>query len=177
MTTPQSVSSTEISKHQFSPAVTKIRGHTRIGGGWRKAVGAAIQSLLIVLGIAASLSNAYAEPCRMIGCVGNVGYIHVPRSQLQSSTIFRKPGLPNVNTIERLSANVALLASHTFGSPNYANELRRDLKSAVESNTVLAGWGSGLRPESKVRILSYQTFPSLDHASEEVFALVLVISD
>jgi hypothetical protein len=90
--------------------------------------------LLLIAGL------ARAEPCEMVGgCVGNIWYLHVPKTQLHSQTVF--------------------------------------FEVAVKKGEPLAGWGSILRNGSRVRIMSYATFPQLKTVGDELFALVLVLSE
>src|SRR5439155_23226668 len=134
-----------------------------------------MRGLVATVSFAFLASNAFAEPCQMVGgCVGNIWYMHVPKEQLKAESIFRKPSLPNVNAIETISKDVSLLMSDTFVRPPYPERLQKDLALAVKRGEALTGWGWGLRAGSKIRILSYQTFPQLGDMSSELFALVLV---
>jgi len=120
---------------------------------------------------------ARADRCVMTGgCVGEVGYMHVPQSQRNSAAIFVKSGLPDVNSIATLK-----VYGHVF-LPEYLNDPRlpEDLAGAVKNNKQLA-WGEGLESGAKIRALGYQTFPQQGpihkEYSNELFLLVLIITD
>jgi hypothetical protein len=137
-----------------------------------------LNRLLIAFFLLAFTAAAYAETCKMIGgCVGNVWYVHIPKPQIKSKKFFDKAGLPPVNGIATLSTDLSLLDSYAFIHPPYPERLRQDLKRTVEQDGVLGGWGMILQHGSKVRILSYQTFPTLGEMGNELFALVLVITE
>lgn len=123
-------------------------------------------------------SISYAESCKAVGgCVGNIWYVHIPKAQFESRKIFTKAGLPKVNEIVAVSTDVSLLISYTFFRKPFVEELQHDLKATVEKNDVLNNWGWKLETSSKVRILSYRTFPVLGDMGNELFALVQVISE
>jgi len=105
-----------------------------------------------------------------------VYYLHVPRGQLKAPVIFQFSGLPNVNDSVALADAGSLLPSISF-EPPWVADLQRDLAVAVARGNSLPGWGFTLRTGGKVKILSYQKFPRLDAQSDELFALVLVLSD
>ncbi|WP_153146715.1 hypothetical protein [Dechloromonas sp. H13] len=137
-----------------------------------------VNKYLLLVWLVLLTSTAVAESCQMVGgCVGNVWYIHVPKVQFEHQEIFNTQGLPKVNEVVALSKAVSLLDSHTFTYQAYQEELRQDLKHAIEKGVVLGGWGSILHSGSKVRVLSYQTFPVLGDMGNELFVLVLVVSE
>jgi hypothetical protein len=111
------------------------------------------------------------------GCAGNIWYMHVPNAQFRAQTIFRTRGIPPVNAQVALRHEASLLSGAVFAVPPYPQELKRDLQIAAKKGDALAGWGSVLRAGSHVRILSYRTFPELEAAGDELFALVLVLSE
>jgi len=77
----------------------------------------------------------------------------------------------------RLAKEASLLDGYAFTKPPYPQELNRDLEAAIKRGEALTGWGSTLRAGSRVRILSYRTFPQLETAGGELFAFVLVLSE
>jgi hypothetical protein len=103
--------------------------------------------------------------------------MHVPKSQVQGRSVFRVSGVPNVNSQAVLSQKASLLSGSAFVQAPYPGELKRDLRAAVERGGALTGWGSILREGSRVKILSYRTFPELESVGDELFALVLVLSE
>lgn len=138
-----------------------------------------MRSLVLALfAVAGFLGVARAEPCEMVGgCVGSVRYIHVPKSQFQGRSVFRVTGIPDVNTRVALANKASLLDGFAFSRPPYPQELKRDLHAAVQRGEALSGWGSVLRAGAHVKILSYRTFPELENEGDELFALVLVLSE
>jgi hypothetical protein len=82
-----------------------------------------------------------------------------------------------VNARVVLAADVALLPSRLFVDSRYKVEFEQALKAAGSTGAVLSGWGDSLRRGSRVRILSYATFPQLGDSSEDLFALVYVLSE
>jgi hypothetical protein len=134
--------------------------------------------VLALLGFLVCVGNARAEPCELLGgCLGNIWYMHVPKSQLQGRSVFRAAGVPNVNAQVVVAEKVSLLRGPAFVHPPYPEELKRDLHAAVQRGEALSGWGSVLREGSRVKILSYRTFPELENVGDELFALVLVLSE
>lgn len=145
---------------------------------YRSTLRAAVVKSLLALGLAIISMNSIAETCQMVGgCIGNVWYMHIPKSQFQSAKLFTKAGLPNVNTVATLLHDSSLLSSSTFDEQHYLEELATAIELAKQNEKVLVEWGWILRSNSKLRILSYKTFPQLKNAGDELFALVLVLSD
>jgi hypothetical protein len=137
-----------------------------------------MRTAILALLLLALALLARAERCEMVGgCAGNVWYLHVPKSQLHAQTVFRATGIPQVNATIALAQDASLLFGDTFIRPPYPQELKRDLEAAVKKGEPLTGWGSILRAGSRVRIMSYTTFPQLEAVGDELFALVLVLSD
>lgn len=109
------------------------------------------------------------------GCVGNTWYMHVPKSQVQGQIVFHLVGIPNVNAEVVLAQKASLLTGSAFAHRPYPEELIKDLRASVQHGEALTGWGSVLREGSRVKILSYRTFPELESVGDELFALVLVL--
>src|SRR6185369_6142847 len=133
-----------------------------------------MRAVLIAIVLLALTPIVQAERCEMVGgCVGNVWYMHVPHTQLRAASLFRAKGLPLVNARVQLARDASLLYSNTFTSSSYHEQLKRDLEAAAKKGESLSDWGATLRSGSRVRILSYVTFPQLETVSGELFALVL----
>jgi hypothetical protein len=135
-----------------------------------------MRALMALTCLALMLPAARADRCEKVGCVGAVYYLHVPRGQLKAPLVFQFSGLPNVNDTVALADAGSLLPSISFDT-QWLADLRRDLALAVLHGASLPGWGFTLRTGARVKILSYQKFPQLEAQSDELFALVLVISD
>jgi len=132
-----------------------------------------MRALLLTCSIFLLTSSAYAERCEDVGgCLGNVFLMHVPQEQINSASIFPKPGLPAVNSTVTLSVDASLIDASAFSTPPYPEQLKKDLALAAKRGGPLTGWGSILRRGSKVKILSYQI-----PAGSELFAVVLVLAD
>jgi len=131
---------------------------------------------LVLLCLALLAQPALADRCDKVGCVGAVYYLHVPRGQLKAPVIFQFSGLPNVNDSVALADAGSLLPSISFDT-QWLGDLRRDLGIAVLRGVSLQGWGISLRTGARVKVLSYQKFPQLEAHSDELFALVLVLSE
>ena len=120
---------------------------------------------------------ADAESCRTIGgCVGNVWLIHVPRGQFTASVLLQTSGLPAAGRVEVLRQNAALLPPDLF-SGSYLPQLTDALAKQQSGQTILSGFGNELEKGMKVKVLSYQTFPSLGRMAGELFVVVLVLSE
>jgi hypothetical protein len=118
---------------------------------------------------------AHAERCWMTGgCVGQIGYMHVPRSQRETATVFVKSGLPNVNAVTVLKKNGFVFPPSSFSDSRFLG----DLAKAVEENRQLA-WGMELANGAQIRVLGYQPFAAGKGKEyiEELFLIVLIITD
>lgn len=118
---------------------------------------------------------AQAERCVLTGgCIGEVGYMHLPQSQQNSAEIFVKPGLPNVNSIATLKTDGHVFLPDSLNNPRLPNALAE----AVKNKEQLA-WGEGLNSGAKVRVLGYQTLQAQgsQEYGNELFLLVLIITD
>jgi hypothetical protein len=116
-----------------------------------------------------SVGEAYAERCAPNGgCVGEVGYMHIPKGQRDNAKIFTKAGLPTVNDHAVLKEGGYVLSDHSLADPR----LPGDLAKAGENDTQLP-WGMELDSGAEVQILGYRVFPQL----KELFARVLILND
>jgi hypothetical protein len=133
---------------------------------------------LPVLGLLLLLAGAPAlgADCMAPACVGHLYFVHVPRSQFREPAIFQNGGLPGVNDVVALADAASLLPPSSFEAP-WDTDLQKDLAAAVPRGRSLSGWGVTLRAGARVKILSYQQFPQLGEQNDELFALVLVLSD
>jgi hypothetical protein len=129
---------------------------------------------IFILFLGSFSAPAYADRCWMTGgCVGEVGYMHVPFTQRTAADVFVKSGLPPVNSTAVLKKN-----GFYFMPSSISDErLPIDLSRAIKEKAQLA-WGGELAKGAKVLVLGYQTFPQLKGAlGDEIFILVLVRTD
>jgi hypothetical protein len=98
--------------------------------------------------------------------------MHLPRSQWKDATLFVKPGLPNVNAVVVLKQNGFVFPPDSVSDQRFPG----DLAKAVKENRKLE-WGMELGAGAKIRILTYQTFPQFKQHSDELFILVLIVTD
>ncbi len=117
--------------------------------------------------------TAYADRCWMTGgCVGQMGYMYVPRSQYKAATIFVESGLPTVETVAVLKVNGFVFPPDSISDPRFPG----DLAKAVNGNRQVE-WGMELGNGAKVRVLGHQMFPDLKEYGDEIFLHVLIITD
>ena len=126
-----------------------------------------------------SCAPALAERCSMVGCGGQVFYLFLPDTQLtggdkmrfgghgQSCTAegdqtFTQPGLPAVNAVAQMRADLRVLLSQQVVEANI--DAFRPPRLDDESPTCKVVWsepgnlGVTLDAGEKVRILGYRTF-------------------
>ena len=117
--------------------------------------------------------TAYAERCWMTGgCVGQIGYMYIPRSQREAASIFVESGLPKIKTIAVLKVNGFVFPSDSISDPRFPGDL---VKAAKENRQV--EWGMELASGAKIRVLGYQTFANLKEHDDQMFLHVLIITD
>ncbi|PRC91724.1 hypothetical protein [Solimicrobium silvestre] len=147
---------------------------------------------------------AQAEYCWMIGCIGNVGYVYIPASQMivkadttemdfngakykldQSNKLLKEFGLPSVGTTVELNINATLLAKDEIDSSSVLQEIKQpwfnldkeQLKVQLHNYDFSENFlGGGLmRSGARFKVLGYVGDYFYGHS--RLFALVYIESD
>lgn len=146
--------------------------------------------------------SAYAQRCWLVGCVGNMGYIYVPDSQIAldestrfvtvnsvryqldlSGKLLRGYGLPAIGSVVTLNVATVLLPYKRIDDPSVQKETGRWPYDYDTQNNTASLYqykldetlGNAMRSGATLQVLSY--FGDRAWGYSHLFALVMVKSD